>query len=85
MATNPPHHPCPYCGGKLEWEDRTPPRQPGEPIRFGPNDWWQLPHDCPPGAVEKWFAEALERGEKEKGKPFFTSTHSRPHHPGGDK
>ena len=70
MATNPPSHPCLYCGGKLEWEDVTRPRQPGEPVRFGPTDWRELPHTCPPGAVEKFYAEALERGRAEKDKPF---------------
>lgn len=71
MATNPPCHPCPYCGGQLEWEVMPHHREPWEPPRFGPTDWRQLPHECPPGAVEKWLSEALERGKKEA-KPIFT-------------
>jgi hypothetical protein len=78
MATNPPSHPCFVCGGKLEWEDRTPLRQPGEPVRFGPSDWWQLPHTCPPDAAEKFYAEAFARGAEEKGKPFFTTIEPKP-------
>jgi len=70
MATNPPSHGCFICGGKLEWEDRTPPRRPGEPVCFGPCDWWQLPHECPSGAVEKFYAKAFERGRQHK--PFFS-------------
>ena len=78
MATNPPSHPCMYCGGKLEWEDVTRPPEPGEPVRFGPSDWRELPHTCPPGAVEKFYAEAFERGAEEKGKPFFTTIEPKP-------
>jgi hypothetical protein len=65
MATNAPSHPCEICGGPLEWEVVDHPRLPGEPIRFGPTDWRQLPHTCPPGAVEKFYAEAFERGREE--------------------
>jgi hypothetical protein len=72
MATNPPCHPCMICGGKLEWRDATRPRLLGEPVRFGPTDWEPLPHNCPLGAVEKFYAEAFERGREQHRKPFFT-------------
>lgn len=78
MATNPPSHSCMICGGKLKWRDVTRPRLPGEPIRFGPTDWEPLPHNCPPGAVEKFYAEAFERGRAEKDKPFFTTIEPKP-------
>lgn len=65
MATNAPSHPCFVCGGKLEWEVVERHREPWEPVLYGPTDWRQLPHTCPPGAAEKFYAEAFERGRKE--------------------
>ena len=62
MATNAPSHPCPICGGKLEWEVVPVVRQPWEAPRFGVTDWRQLPHTCPPGAAERYYAAAIERG-----------------------
>jgi hypothetical protein len=35
-------------------------RPAGSPLVFGPTDWRQKPHTCPPGAVEAW-AERLFR------------------------
>lgn len=71
MATNPPDYPCFVCGGALEWRMVETRRSPGG-LLFGPTEYEQLPHTCPPETVEKWFAEALERGKKDAGKPFFT-------------
>jgi hypothetical protein len=76
MATNAPSHPCFICGGKLEWEVVEHHREPWEPVLYGPTDWRQLPHECPPGAAEKFYAEAFERGRQEKDKPFFTRVQS---------
>ena len=36
-------------------------------MMFGPTEWIQLPHECPPGAIEAWFAVHLVK-ERE---PFF--------------
>lgn len=69
MATNPPSHPCHICGGSLEWEVVPHHREPWEPPRFGPTDYRQLPHDCPPGAVEAWLERIFDRSPR---KPFFT-------------
>ncbi len=71
MATNAPSYRCMFCGGHLEWEVVPHDRMPGEPVRFGPTDWRQLPHTCPPGAVEQWMASAFDRGREQAKEPFF--------------
>lgn len=83
MATNAPSHPCFICGEKLNWEVVERHREPWEPVLYGPTDWRQLPHTCPPGAAEKFYKEAFDRGRKEADKPFFTAAVSSP--PGSGK
>lgn len=68
MATNPPTHPCHICGGKLEWEVVPQHREPWEAPRFGPTDWRQLPHECPPRAVEAWVERVFDKSPRQ---PFF--------------
>lgn len=69
MATNPPCHPCEICGGKLEWE-AVPVNMawPWEQPRFGPTQYRQLPHECPPGAAEEYYERIFDRSARE---PFF--------------
>ncbi len=67
MATNPPCYPCCVCGGALEFEMVETRRAPGG-FWCGPTDYRQLPHECPPGAAEKWLERIIDRSPRE---PFF--------------
>jgi hypothetical protein len=55
MATNAPVQRCMVCGEYLEWEVAPDNRPAGSPLVFGPTDWQQKPHSCPPGATEAWL------------------------------
>ena len=66
MATNAPTNYCMFCGRQLAYEVVPRERPAGSPVVFGPTDWAELPHECPPGAIEKWWSEHLTTPE-----PFF--------------
>jgi hypothetical protein len=68
MATNAPTTRCMICGQPHEYEVVPHYQPPGSPVRFGPTDWQQKPHECPPGAVEAWIETLDIKTDRE---PFF--------------
>ena len=61
MATNPPGYRCMFCEQPYEYEVGPDLRPPGAPMVFGPTNWVQKPHDCPPGAVEAWTKRVFNK------------------------
>ncbi|HEX7881674.1 MAG TPA: hypothetical protein VF499_02930 [Afipia sp.] len=68
MATNPPDDRCFICNGKLDFRV-VETRRPTGGFWFGPTEYEQLPHDCPPGAAAAWFERIVDRTPR---RPFFT-------------
>lgn len=59
MATAAPVQRCMICGNYFEWEAVPSPLRKNRLV-FGPTEWRQKSHKCPPGAVEKWAKNVVE-------------------------